>query len=116
MYDRQPGDDLCSADNRLKLKWKWSRIATGASKWELKTWTHFQCSIAELGSWTLEATQWGDDAECRYEPSIMYLGDTVAKGKEVKTRLEAQINAEQLLINWITEQNKQIQSRLLKGR
>ena len=112
MYERHEGDDLLSKDPRLKYKWRWSRIAALIPKEELKTWTHFQCSIAYIGEWKLEATQWGVKP-VYYEVSIYYNGEHIAsmgeeREIEIKTRLEAQIMVEKLLHDWIQEQYQKI--------
>ena len=108
MYDRHPGDDLCKDDPRLKHEWEWSRIASGISQAERDNWTHFQVSECHVGSWTLTAVQWGGDL-ISYESTIEYIGDTICSVGHndetgTKTRLEAQIRAEALLIDWITKE------------
>lgn len=108
MYKRQLGDDLCKDDPRLKYKWKWYRGASGISKAERDTWTHFQVSECHVGHWTLEAIQWGGDV-VSYEAGIRYISDHICSVGhldeiEIKTRIDAQIRAEELLIDWITEQ------------
>ncbi len=109
MYERKFGDNLCGRDKRLKLNWKWSRIASQYSEEELKKWTHFQCSISSLGSWELEATQWGDNENVNYEAIIAYEGNRVSDSPNHKTRLLAQIAAETLLLKWIREQSEIIE-------
>lgn len=109
MYKRKFGDNLCSTDKRLKLNWIWSRIASQYSEEEIKKWNHFQCSISNLGKWELEATQWKDGENVNYEATIAYQGNRVSDSPNHKTRLDAQIAAEALLLKWIREQSKIIE-------
>ena len=105
MYTRQPGDDLCSKSERLKLKWKWLRVAARIGEEELKKWTHFQCSIAEVGEWILEATQLSMGSAVEYEASVLYGTDEIMEDKaRYKTRLNAQVAAEKLLVTWLVLQ------------
>ena len=108
-YKRQFGDNLCSTNKRLKLNWRWLRIASMCSEEEIKKWTHFQCSISNLDHRELEATQWHSDENVNYEATIAYRGSRVSDSPNHKTRLEAQIAAEALLLKWIREQNKMIE-------
>lgn len=108
MYERHKGDDLCKDNPKLKYNWDWCRIASGYNQRQLESWTHFQSSEAHIGSWICEAVQWGGDI-ITYEARIAYVGDTIASTKDdIKTRLEAQVIAEQLLIDWITEEYQSI--------
>lgn len=104
MYERQAGDDLCSKDKRLKYKWVWTRIACQIPADEIKKWTHFQCSHANIGRWTLESVQWASD----YEVRVDYNDETVVSKGGFKSRIDAQIGGEKLLVAWITEQYKEI--------
>lgn len=107
MYERHLGDDLCKDDPRLKYEWDWSRIASGYNTNQLKKWTHFQTSECEVGKWTLEAIQWGAD-HVYYTAEIQYIGHTICSvgrnEEDILTRVDAQVRAEQLLIDWITEE------------
>ncbi len=108
MYERKYGDDLLRKDKRLKYKWKWSRVASQITEEEIKKWTHFQVSECERGNWTLEAVQWGSELPY-YEAVIRYGSSRMAaiggsRETGFKTRIEAQIAAEKLLNDWITEQ------------
>lgn len=106
MYERHKGDNILSEDPRLKHKWEWSRVASGVPEEELVNWTHFQVSESHFGYWTMSAIQWGEDP-VYYEATIEYRGDrmTLGSAEEIKaeTRIEAQIKAEKMLVDWITE-------------
>jgi len=112
MYDREPGDDLLSTDKRLKYKWKWSRIATQIDEEEIKKWTHFQCSQAFINGFELEAAQWGSDEDVTYGSTVYYRGEHIIslreKNDHYSTRIDAQIGAEILLHDWVTEQYNKI--------
>jgi hypothetical protein len=110
MYPRRFGDDLEENDSRLKYKWKWSRIASGYKPKQLEKWTHFSCSECEIGNWTLSVYQHGDPDNIYYGPSVSYLNDTIVQSFDysIKTRLEAQIKAEKMLVEWISKQYKEI--------
>lgn len=116
MYERHEGDNLLSNDPRLKCKWKWSRVASRCTEEELRKWTHFQVSFAEIGDWTLETIQWGAEP-VYYESSVEYGGDRITsvghnRKTGTQTRIEAQIRAERLLMEWITKEYKFITSKL----
>lgn len=113
-YERHKGDDLLSKDRRLKYKWRWCRNAAQFSKEETKKWTHFQTSHCRISNWILEAVQWGSEP-VYYEAIITYNGDPIASvghGEEIgfKTRIGAQIGAEELLEAWIKEEHSKIVS------
>lgn len=114
MYTRQPGDDLCKKDSRLKYNWEWSRIASMYTLEQTKDWTHFQVSKCEMGKWTLEATQWGSGDNVYYTAKVNYKHREVIRdggdSEKIKTRLDAQIVAENLLTTWIKEEYKVIKS------
>ena len=114
MYTREKGDNLCSKDKRLKCHWKWARIASGYTDIEIKKWTHFQCSLACIDNWTLEVTQWGGGDSVRYKETINYAKSRVISGKYYKTRLDAQIGAERLLLDWLCKQKLLIEKKLGK--
>ena len=102
-YKRQYGDDLLKDDHRLKLDWNWCRTASGISKAVKDTWTHFQCSEAEISDFVLEAIQWNGG----YESRICWQSSTIISTFEAeysKTRLKAQIKAEKMLFDWLEEQ------------
>ncbi len=106
MYERHKGDGLLAHDPQLGHKWEWSRIASGYSPKGLEEWTHFQVSKAKVGKWILEAVQWGSDP-VYYSSRIEYSGQLIAslghdRETGAKTRIEAQIKAEKLLVDWIT--------------
>lgn len=105
-YKRQYGDSLLSRDCRLKYTWKWNRCASGVSKQQLKEWAYFQTSKCVIGSWRLEATQWGDGDTTTYEANVQHIGDYIVRKSGFKTRIDAQIGAEKLFLNWIEEQYK----------
>ncbi len=112
MYERHEGDDLLSKDKRLQYKWKWSRVAFEIPQREIDKWTHFQVSCCRIGGWICEAIQWGHEP-VYYEASISYVGSSiVSRGSNretgYKTRIEAQIAAEKLLIEWVTKQYKEL--------
>jgi len=107
-YHREPGDDLNTKDTRLEYRWKWSRVASRVPEEEIKKWTHFQCSKATVGSWTLWSTQWNSGSDVNYEASIRYRDEHIARLGDFKTRLDAQIAAEKLLVDWINEQKELI--------
>ena len=113
MYKRHKGDDLLKEDLRLKYKWDWSRIASGYTKKQLDSWTHFQSSEAKIKGWTLEVSQRGGDDKY-YSAQIEYIGEHIAsdgrgfEDTKYKTRVEAQIAAERLLIVWITSQYNEV--------
>ena len=116
MYHRECGDELSSNDKRLKYKWEWCRVASQVSKEEIKKWTHFQTSKCNFNGWELQAILWGSGEGVRYESTIYYRGEHILSSREneeefFKTRLEAQIDAEKLLKNWITTEYK----RIIKG-
>ena len=102
-YHREKGDNLYSKDKHLKYKWQWSRIASGRTTEEIKKWTHFQSSAAQVGEWELDATQWGAE-DITYEANVNYNGRSVCSKENFKTRIEAQIGAEALLKGWIEKQ------------
>jgi len=112
MYKRSKGDDLLSKDPRLKGEWKWNRSASRRSKEDIKDWTHFQVSKCKIGHWRLKAIQWGYP-EIYYE-SVIYYGNnlitSIGENRETgtKTRIEAQIKAEKLMLEWITEEYQNI--------
>ncbi len=111
MYTRQLGDDLCSDDPRLKWPWTWARCASGYTQHQLKEWTHFQRSMSNVSTqWTCCAIQWGGTT---YEARIEYNGDHISSIREVDgeitSRIDAQIAAENLLIDWIIRQYKLIE-------
>lgn len=110
MYDRKHGDDILSKDKRLQHHWVWSRSASEYNSEQLKKWTHFQISKSKVYDWTLEAIQWGSGEKVRYEARIGYQDNHIAnsRGKDFKTRIEAQIAAEKLLKNWITSEYTKI--------
>lgn len=118
MYKRHEGDDLLSDDPRLKFKWEWNRGAHGITEEELADWTHFQVSRCIMGDWEISAVQWGADTTY-YEPMVEYQGpdrtiflagseDTLLGEEDttIETRIEAQIKAEEMLIDWITNAEK----------
>jgi len=109
MYERHKGDDLLSKDRRLKYSWQWSRVAARIPKEEIRKWTHFQVSEAYVGDWEINATQWGAEP-VYYTASIRYRSNyikSVGKDRETGfiTRIDAQIAAEKLLVDWIQEQS-----------
>ena len=112
MYERKFGDNLCNKDKRLRLKWKWSRIASQIPDAELRKWTHFQCSFAEIAHWELEATQWGSKEEVDYKATISFDYNRIKSSGGHKTRLAAQIAAEELLLLWLREQVKDVEQAL----
>ncbi len=108
MYERHKGDDLLCDDPRLKRGWEWSRIASGYNLKELKKWTHFQCSESKFDGWELTVCQWGNPLKY-YSSGVRYVGDTIIstgnnRNECATTRIEAQIIAEKMLIDWVTEQ------------
>lgn len=108
-YERHKGDDLLSNDSRLKYKWKWSRLATHIPAEIRKKWTHFQSSFCRIGSWELEAIQWPINGDVDYEARIAYgCNNNIADKRHFKTRIEAQIGAEKLLLSWLNKQKKLI--------
>ena len=115
MTEREFGDDLCAEDPRLKLKWEWNRVASQCSEEEIKQMTHFQTSNAKYKDWELCVVQWTDrskETEVSYEVQIKYEGNRIASVEGFGTRLEAQIGAEKLLVDWIMQQYKQIMEDL----
>jgi len=114
-YKRQFGDDLCAGDKRLKYKWEWCRSGSGIPLSLIAKWTHFQCAAAAVNKhWELESIQWHSDSGVYYEGTVHYIGEEIAstgRGDEegkYKTRLDAQIAAEKLLVTWIKEQHELI--------
>ena len=88
----------------------WSRSATGVSKNIADTWTHFQVSQSlSIKNWKLSATQWGSAENVRYEARIVYSSNHIASKDDFETRIDAQIGAEKLLIDWINQQMQKIQ-------
>lgn len=112
MYNRQFGDNLCKNNKKLKLTWEWSRVASGYSTKELRSWTHFQCSKSSLDDWVLESIQWGSDEWVNYEARIQYMSNLIASSEGHKTRLEAQIAAEKLLLEWVNQQREIVEQAL----
>jgi hypothetical protein len=107
LYERKHGDDLLSDDPRLRYKWEWSRVASQIPAEELKKWTHFQCSQAVIGDWTLETTQWSDDDTVSYEATVTVNGNCIVSKEGFPTRIAAALGAEKLLKDWIqSEWNK----------
>ena len=97
-------DDLCPNDPRLKYKWKWY-IKKGS-----------QISIAKLEHWKLKAVRWTSSNSkfgIAYEPCVDYYDDPIIRmpGGHIdelffKTRIEAQIFAEEMLEDWVLAQYK----------
>lgn len=108
MYHRETGDDLLKKDERLKRHWVWSRSACGHSKEQLKKWTHFQCSKANVYDWIITAILWGRGDHVSYSTRIEYLGNHIASKEGYKTRIEAQIAGEKMLIDWIKSEHLKI--------
>ncbi len=121
-HERHKGDDLLSDDPRLKFKWSWSKFAnTGATKEDIAHWTHFQVSESIIGDWKMKVIQRGVDV-IYYESMIGYAGENGEFGFNLdyeelnmsgedlgfKTRIEAQIRAEKMLVAWITDAENSI--------
>lgn len=116
MYERHDGDDLLPDDPRLKCKWEWSRIASLISNEEIETWTHFQVSKAYIKNFKLSVIQWGNKP-VYYEAAVGYGSfELFSTGSDretgIKTRIEAQIKAEEMLMDWIAKEYKYICSIL----
>jgi hypothetical protein len=100
---KKTNDDLCPNDKRLKYKWRWLENVKGS-----------QISLAHIGNWKLEAVKWGSiQTGIRYEPCVDYYDDPIIRmpGGHIdsnffKTRIEAQIFAEEMLEDWIFAQYK----------
>ena len=105
-YHREFGDDLFNKDQRLKYYWAWSRSASCFTTKQLKNWTHFQVSFCDVGDWMLKVVQHPEVKGVSYAAVIKYKGNIIVWKKEFKTRLDAQIGAEKLLVEWVREQYK----------
>ena len=107
MYTRHKGDDLCSKSERLFLKWRWRRVAARIGEEELKKWTHFQTSMAEVGEWAVMVSQWSksDSVSVEYGLTIFYgTNEIIEDVFRYETRLDAQVAVEKLLIAWLVSQ------------
>ena len=86
-------NQLKSNDPRLIFKWRWGQFGAGS-----------QVSKAGLSNtlWQFEAIAWGGD-NLSYEARISYCGDHIRSHRDFATRIEAQIDAEKLLFDFIDE-------------
>lgn len=107
-------DKLFKTHKSLRHKWQWSDIkhikytrrpGGGFSEKEMDS---SQVSFAKIYPWEFEAIHWHSE----YEARVSYEGEEAMSKKGIRTRLEAQVEAEGLAAKWI-EQIKKDYSKLV---
>ena len=93
--DGKEGDRFYKTHKRLLYKWQTS---------DPNSYSSCQVSKSSVRDWVLEAVRWYDG----YEAVINYIGEQIESKKIFKTRLDAQVGAEELLHTWIQEQYRKI--------
>jgi len=81
----------------LRFTWKWVKQCglSGADRNDHRRLPCQTCS-AEVGDFTFEATDWHD----RYEATVDYNNKAFLHGSYFPTRLQAQLHAETMILEW----------------